>query len=91
MSVRVRTGISFSDIRESIKAAVAGYVNNLDTGEQVALSKVVEAASKVNGVSSVVITFPEYDIATDLIPVGAQEKASIIDPTFDVTVAILGT
>ena len=91
LSVRVRTGISFSDIRESIKAAVAGYVNNLGTGEQVALSKVVEAASKVNGVSSVVITFPDYDVATDQIAVGAQEKASIVNPTLDVTISIIDT
>lgn len=90
LSVRVRTGISFSDIRESIKSSVAGYVNNLNTGEQVALSKVVEAASKVNGVSSVVITSPTYDSSADQIPVGAQEKAKIVDPTFDVTVSILG-
>lgn len=91
LSVRVRTGISFNDIRESIKASVAGYVNNLGTGEQVALSKVVEAASKVNGVSSVVITSPAYNSGADRISIGAQEKPKIVDPSFDVTVSILST
>lgn len=91
LSVRVRTGIAFSDVRESIKAAVAGYVNNLDVGQSVALSKVIEAASKVNGVSSVVVTSPTYNVSSDSIKVGAQESALIVDPTFDVTVSILGT
>jgi len=91
LGVRVRTGISFSDIRESIKAAVAGYVNNLGVGEQVAMSKILEAASKVGGVASVVITSPDYNVSADQIAVGAQERAQIIDPSFDVTISILGS
>lgn len=91
ISIRVRTGIPFSEVRESVKAAAAGYVNNLGTGEQVALSKVVEAVSKVNGVSSVVIAFPTYNSVEDQIAISPQEKALIQDPTNDVTVSILGT
>jgi hypothetical protein len=91
ISIRVRTGIPFSEVREAVKAAAAGYVNNLGTGDQVALSKVVEAVSKVNGVASVVITFPTYNSVEDQIPISPQEKALIIDPTNDVTVSILGT
>jgi hypothetical protein len=91
LSIRVRTGLPFSQVREAVKASVAGYVRGLSVGESVALSKVVEAASKVNGVSSVVVTYPEYTSAMDQIQVSGQEKALIVNPTYDVTVSILST
>lgn len=90
LSVRIKTGIPFSAIRESIKAAAAGYVNSLKPGEYVAFSKIIEAVSKVNGVESVVVNFPVYTTTNDRIAVGPQEKAFVIDPTNDITVAILG-
>ncbi len=90
MSVRVKTGIPFSSIRESIKAAAAGYVNTLGPGDYVAFSKILEAVQKVPGVTSVVINFPSYTSTNDRIVVGPQERAFVIDPTNDITVAILG-
>ena len=90
LSVRVKTGIPFSAIRESIKAAAAGYINTLGPGEYVAFSKIIEAVQKVNGVVSIVINFPSYTTTNDRIAVGPQEKAFVIDPTNDITVAILG-
>jgi len=91
MSIRVKTGIPFSEVREAAKGAAAGYINTLGTGQSISLSKVVEAVSKVNGVTSVVITFPDYNIASDRIAVGSQEKALVGDPTNDITVSVLGT
>jgi uncharacterized phage protein gp47/JayE len=90
LSVRVKTGIPFSAIRESIKAAAAGYVNSLTPGEYVAFSKIIEAVQKVTGVESVVVNFPTYTTTNDRIAVGPQERAFVIDPTNDITVAILG-
>jgi hypothetical protein len=91
MSIRVKTGIPFSEVREAAKGAAAGYINTLGTGQSISLSKVVEAVSKVGGITSVVITFPVYDISSDRIAVGSQEKALVGDPTNDITVSVLGT
>lgn len=90
LSVRVKTGIPFSAIRESIKAAAAGYINSLGPGDYVAFSKIIEAVQKVNGVVSIVVNFPTYTATSDRIAVGPQERAFVIDPTNDITVAILG-
>jgi hypothetical protein len=91
LAIRIRTGVPFSELRERVKGAVAGYVNKLGVGEQVSISKIVTAASSVNGVVSVAITSPTYDSSNDLIAISADEKAFIVDPTADVIVSILGT
>jgi hypothetical protein len=91
LAVRTRTGVSFVDVVDRIKAAVAGYVNQLGVGEQVSLSAIVSAAGSVNGVTSVAVVSPTYSAGNDLIQVGADEKPLIVDATTDVTVSILGT
>lgn len=91
VAVRVRTGIPFNEVRDRIKSQIAGYVNTLGVGEQVSLSQVVAAAGAVNGVLSVVVTYPTYDAGNDLIFVAPDQKAQIADPLSDVTVSILGT
>lgn len=91
VGVRTRTGLPFSEIRERVKSSIAGYVNTLGVGQQVSLSKAIEAASKVNGVISVVVTYPTYDAANDLIYIGPDQKAQVIDPSADINVSILGT
>ena len=57
----------------------------------VSISEIVSAANSVNGVTSVAITSPLYNITNDLIEVGANEKAKIHEPTTDVIVSVLGT
>lgn len=89
VAVRLKTGIPFSSVRENIKAAAAGYINNLKIGESIALSKVIEAISKVQGITSVVITSPTYTSASDRVFVANNEKALVLDPTNDITVSIL--
>lgn len=90
VTVRIRTGTPFVEIRERVKTSIAGYVNTLGVGDQVSLSKVVEAAQKINGVIAIVIDSPTYTTGTDLIYVGADQHAQITDPTSDVTVSIQG-
>lgn len=90
LSVRIRTGLPFGEVRDKIKSAVAGYVNTLDVGAQVSLSKIVAVANAVSGVVAVAITFPTYDANNDVIPVGANETPFVADPTTDVTVSIIG-
>jgi len=89
LAVRLKTGIPFSSVRENIKAAAAGFVNSLGVGESVPLSKVIESVSKVQGVTSVVITFPTYTSSADRIAVANNEKALVLDPTNDITVSVL--
>jgi hypothetical protein len=91
VTVRIRTGTPFVEIRERVKTSIAGYVNTLGVGDQVSLSKVIEAAQKINGVIAIVINSPTYTTGTDLIYVGADQRAQIVDPTSDVTVSIQGT
>ena len=91
LSVRIRSGVPFVELRDRIKASVAGYINSLGVGEQVSLSRVVDAAGKINGVLSVVILSPTYDINNDLIAVGQDQRAAVLDVINDITVSILGT
>jgi hypothetical protein len=90
LSVRIKTGVPFSELREKIKASVAGYVNNLGVGEAVSLSRVVAAANSIPGVVAVAITYPTYDAVNDVIVVGAEQKAFISDPTADIVVSVVG-
>lgn len=89
LAVRLRTGIPFTSVRENIKAAAAGYINSLGVGDSVAMSKIIEAVSKVQGITSVVITSPAYNSTSDRIAVSNNEKALVLDPTNDVTVSVL--
>lgn len=90
-SVRVKTGIPFSEIRDNVKAAVAGYVNSLGVGESVSISRMIAAAGNITGVVSVAVTYPTYSASNDLIPVSSFEKAYIVDPTADITVSAINT
>jgi hypothetical protein len=91
MAIRVRTGVPFSVVRDRVKAQVAGYVNRLGVGDQVSISSMISAAQAVPGVLSVAMVSPAFDSSNDLIEVGADEKAFILDSTTDVTVSVLGS
>jgi hypothetical protein len=89
LAVRLKSGVPFIELRDRIKASVAGYVNSLGVGDQVSLSSIVDAAGKINGVTSVVITSPTYDVTQDQIFVGSDMRAAVVNPTNDVVVASL--
>lgn len=89
-SIRIKTGIPFSEVRDRVKAAVAGYVNDLGVGESVSISRMIAAANSIPGVVAVAVTSPTYDSSNDLITVGADEKPYIVDPTIDVTISVIG-
>jgi hypothetical protein len=89
LAIRLNTGISFVDIRDRIKAAVAAYVNSLNVGEAVSLSSVIAAASSIVGVESVSFNSPYYSPTSDRIIVGANEVAKIITPTTDIILTSL--
>ena len=89
LAVRVKTGVPFSELRERIKASVAGYVNQLGVGESVSISSIVAAAGSIPGVVAVSVVSPQYDSSNDLIPIGAYETAFIANPTLDVTISVI--
>lgn len=88
-SIRTKSGVPFVEIRDRVKSAVAGYVNDLGVGESVSISRMIAAANTIPGVVSVAITFPTYDSANDLIAVAANEKAFVVDPSIDITISLI--
>jgi hypothetical protein len=90
MSIRIKSGVPFSEIRERVKSSVAGYVNTLGVGESVSISRMIAAANIVPGVVSVAVTYPVFDSSNDLIPVSNTEKAFVVDPASDITISLIG-
>ncbi len=88
-SIRTKSGVPFVEIRDRVKAAIAGYVNGLAVGQSVSISSMIAAASTIPGVVSVAVTFPTYDSANDLIAIAANERARVIDPTTDITISLI--
>lgn len=86
LAVRVRTGIPFIDIRDRVKATVAGYINALKVGQPVSLAEVVANANSVPGIVSTVITYPTYGAGNDIIKVNPEEKAIVVNPLTDISV-----
>lgn len=90
LSIRVRTGVPFSQVEEKVKSSVAAYVNSLGVGQSVAISSIVSAAGSVSGVLAVSVVDPLYDQTSDLIAVQGYEKALIIDADTDIVVSQIG-
>jgi hypothetical protein len=91
MILRVRSiGIQNDDVGARVRSAVATLINQSPIGQPIALSKIVEVASKVVGVVSVRIISPKYDASDDLIPVQPYEKALVLDLVSDIQISYSG-
>ena len=90
LSLRIRSGISSTDIASRVRSVVAAAINSSQVGESIAISDIVAEASRVNGVLAVSVTSPSYTSSNDLIPVQPQEKALILNLEQDVTVSFTG-
>jgi hypothetical protein len=88
--LRVQTGVSLQDIEDSVRSAVASVVNASGVGQSIAISSLIDAASEVTGVISVVVTYPVYGAGNDLIPVAPYEKAMVLDLNNDITITFTG-
>ncbi|NBP13559.1 hypothetical protein EBU95_04055 [bacterium] len=91
VSVRIKTDLTYTEIQDSVKAAISGYIASLGVGESVSLSGVIATATNLEGIISVVITDPTFALGSDLIKVNPDEKALVINPATDITVTITGT
>lgn len=90
LQVRIRTGAVQTDVQSAIQSAVATVVNQTAVGQSIALSDIVAAASKVGGVSAVVILSPTYTSLNDLISVQPTEKPLVLNIDTDVQVSFVG-
>jgi uncharacterized phage protein gp47/JayE len=90
-SIRVRTGVTTSDVTDKVKNAVAGVINNAGIGQAIAISDLVNAAGSVTGVIAVSVISPTYNNTNDLISVQPYEKPLVQNLDTDVLVTIVGS
>lgn len=62
VGVTAETGIDELTIRSAVKSAILQYVNNLGIGEDVLVSKLVEAALSVEGVYDAIVFVPTTNV-----------------------------
>jgi len=91
LQVRVRSGVSTTDIINKVKSAVAAVINNQKIGQPVALSDIVTAAGAVSGVTAVTILSPTFAAGSDLISVQPFVKTLVLNVDTDVLVSLVGT
>jgi hypothetical protein len=90
LNIRVRSGVSTTDVTDRVKSAVAAVINGTGIGEPIAISDLVNAASKVNGVIAVSIISPTYNSESDLVSVQPYEKPLVLNLETDVQVSLVG-
>jgi hypothetical protein len=91
LGLRLRTGALRTAVFEDVRHAVAETIARAGVGEAVALSAIVEAASSVNGVLSVVVLSPTYSSTNDLIAVAPKEKLLVLDQDRDISLSVVGS
>jgi uncharacterized phage protein gp47/JayE len=89
LELRLRTGVATDTVLSKVRSSIAGTINSYPVGQSIAISDIVNAASKVGGVMSVTITYPQYSSGNDLITIQANEKATILDLATDIAISIL--
>lgn len=90
LSLRVKSGISSVDVANRVRSAVASVINATAIGQSIAISDLVAAASRINGVVAVSVTSPAYTSDSDLIPVQTLEKPLVLNLDQDILVSFVG-
>jgi hypothetical protein len=75
IDITLEDGYLLSDVDVDIKTAVSEYINSLDIGYNVLLSKIIQAVFTIEGVSDVEITA----IAKDAVPVSPVANVTVGD------------
>jgi hypothetical protein len=91
LAMRLNTGVPFAQTVIQVQDSVSSLINSNGLGEPISISSIVSAVQAIPGIISVVVTFPNYNVSNDLIKLAPGQKAFIIDPTTDITVAMIGT
>lgn len=87
VSVRLRTGVNADEVFDKIRSAIAAVINSSPVGENIAISDIVEAVNEIDGVLSVTIISPVYNLGNDLIPVQRSEKPKVLDINNDILIS----
>lgn len=90
VQIRVQSNVIDTDIAGSVRSAISGVVNESPIGIPIAISSIISAVNSINGISSVSIMSPSYNVVQDQILIRGQEKAIIIDPENDIQVLFAG-
>lgn len=90
LSLRVKTGVTNSDIADRVRSAVATLINQTGIGVPIALSKIVAAAERVVGVVAVTVVSPTYNVGHDLIQIQPGEKPLVLDLDTDISISFSG-
>ncbi len=90
LQLRVRSGVTNSDIADRVRSAVATVINQTGIGQPIALSSIIAAASRVVGVVSVTIVSPAFGVGNDLISVQPFEKPLVLNLDQDIQIAFSG-
>jgi hypothetical protein len=69
---------------------VASVINASPVGQSISISSIIENCQMVNGVDSIAVIYPTYNVGNDRIPVQPFEKALVLNLDNDVTVNIIG-
>lgn len=91
LAIRTAIGISFAQITSQIQSSVYSLIQANPLGESIDLSQIVETVRLIPGVTSVVITSPEYTVSQDEIQLVTGEKAFIANPITDISVSLIGS
>jgi len=89
LSLRIRSGVSNSDVANRVRSAVATVVNQTPQGSSIALSAIVAAAEKVVGVVAAAMVSPVYTSTSDLITVQGSEKPMVLNLS-DIQISFVG-
>ena len=75
MKVKTSKGVSLQSLSDTIKSAIAGYINSLGLGEDVVMSEVIKLVQQIPGIDALVLTAPVP--ATERVSVGDKSIARI--------------
>lgn len=91
LNLRIRSGVSTVDVADRVRSAVASVINQTGIGQPIAISDLINAASRVNGVVAVSVVDPEFSAGSDLIPVQPFEKPLVLSLEQDILVSFAGS
>ena len=75
MKVKTAKGVALQSLSDTIKSAIAGYINSLGLGEDVVMSEIIKLVQQIPGIDALVLTSPVP--ATERVSVGDKSIARI--------------
>jgi hypothetical protein len=88
IGVAIRTNTS-RNVEPRVQSAIAAVINSSPVGQPIAIAGIVSAVMAIGGITSVVVTSPEYAIGKDLISIQPYEKPLVFDLS-SINVTVIG-